>query len=222
MRKRTIALFVAALLTFTAASLLFTRPEPTLRQDVVFGTGGGEQLCLDLAMPGRSGGPFPLIVCLHGGAWISGNKSSYRETILDFARRGYVAASVQYRLAPRHKFPAQIEDAKCAVRYLRAHAAEFRINPNRVGALGDSAGGHLALLLGLMNPQDGLEGGGGCAEQASKVQAIVNYYGPTDLAANDDWAEASRAAAAKLLGTTDPNDPIVARASPVTYIDSAD
>ncbi|HEY3319754.1 MAG TPA: alpha/beta hydrolase [Planctomycetota bacterium] len=176
-------------------------------------------LSLDIAVP-KGNGPFPLIVCIHGGAWHSGGKSQYGNMLVEFSRHGYVAASVDYRLAPANKFPAQIEDVKCAVRFLRAHATEYHIDPQRVGALGESAGGHLALLLGLMNPGDGLEGG--CGDQPSKVQAVVNYYGPSDLSAPENWGSGQIAQAKMLLGTTDPKDPIVTRASPIAYIDSTD
>ncbi len=205
---------------------------PPLQKDVVFGKGGDAELKLDLAQP-KGEGPFPLVVCIHGGAWQFGNRSDHHRTIRLLAKHGYVAASVQYRLTPKHPFPAQIEDVKCAVRFLRANARKYKIDPSRVGALGDSAGGHLALLLGVMDPKDGLEGKGGNAEQSSKVQAVVNYYGPTDLAT---WAPSKfgdqmlKRGTGKdgdtllrdLVGTADRKDPRMKTASPVSYIDARD
>src|SRR5262249_58353003 len=109
--------------------------------------------------------PFPLVVCLRGGAWQIGHRSVQRPRLRLLAEHGYVVATVGYRLAAKHPFPAQIEDAQAAVRFLRAHAKDYHLDPKRVAAVGDSAGGHLALLLGLM---DG----------PAKVQAVVNYFGP--------------------------------------------
>src|SRR4051812_45788751 len=101
---------------------------------------------------------------------------------------GYVAVTISYRLTepdannkPRWPFPAQIEDAKCAVRWLRANAAKYHIDPKRIGAGGGSAGGHLSLLLGTTDEKSRLEGNGGNPEQSSRVQCVVNYFGPTDL-----------------------------------------
>lgn len=212
-----VVLLIAALALF-----LFGRSYPAFQQDVIYGRGGGEDLKLDLATPANGIGPFPAVVCIHGGAWRSGDKSWYKDKIIEFAAHGYVAVSINYRLAPQHKFPAQVEDAKCAVRYLRAHAKELNLDPSRIAAVGDSAGGHLALMLGFMEPADGLEGSGGYSNQPSKVQAVVNHYGPSDLAANDNWGSGQKVQANYFLNTDDPKDPVVGRASPITYIDKSD
>jgi len=212
-----VVLLIAALAFF-----FLSRPRSTFRQDIVYGKGGSSELRLDLATPAQGAGPFPALVCIHGGSWRSGDKSWYRSQIVTFAEQGYVAVSINYRLAPEYKFPAQIEDAKCAVRFLRAHAAELKINPAKISAIGDSAGGHLALLLAFMDPADGLEGNGGYSDQSSKVQAVVNHYGPADLTVNEKWAQGQKVQANYFLDTNDPAAPVVARASPVTYIDSAD
>lgn len=178
----------ALLIAFSAAgpSLGQVQQRPvegvTFEPDVVYGKGGDVELHMDIARPSVGDGPFPAVVCIHGGAWRGGNKNRYRGLIRQLAARGYVAATVQYRLAPMHTFPAQIEDVKCAVRYLRARAAELKIDPNRIGAMGESAGGHLSLLLATTDSSAGLEGSGGHGDQSSRVQAVVNYFGPTDLA----------------------------------------
>ncbi len=101
------------------------------------------------------------------------------------AQQGYVSATIGYRLAPKHKFPAQVNDVKCAIRFLRAHADEYGIDPNRIGACGFSAGAHLAMMLGVVQKKDNLEGDGGNPDQSSAVQAVVSYFGPTDLTAED-------------------------------------
>jgi acetyl esterase/lipase len=139
-----------------------------------------------------------------------------------YCARGYAVASIDYRLAPKHKFPAAVEDAKCAVRYLRAHARDFKIDPQRVAAMGDSAGGYLALMLGLTDERAGLEGSGGCAEQSSRVQAVVNCYGPADFRADQAWTPGQLAQAQNFLGTTERKAPVIERASPAAYIDKDD
>src|SRR5262249_22409445 len=154
-------------------------------------------LQLDLAMPKDGDGPFPAVVCIHGGGWRGGSRQDLtrsipplggRSLIEYLAGRGYVAATVSYRLAPKDKFPAQIEDCKAAVRWLRANAKKYKINPERFGAVGFSAGGHLVSLLGTSDKDDALEGNGGNPEQSSRVQAVVNFFGPTDFTTKD-WTD---------------------------------
>jgi acetyl esterase/lipase len=231
---RKLLLVVAVGLPLAPLGAAGATPEVPIEKDVVYGKAGGVELKLDLARPAKGAGPFPLVVCLHGGGWQLGHRKAHHPTLQLLARHGYVAASVGYRLAPKHRWPAQIEDAKCAVRFLRAHAKDYNIDPNKVGALGDSAGGHLALLLGLMDARDGLEGAGEHAKQPSKVQAVVNYYGPTDLRT---WSatplgDVMLKAATRgrdgnglledFLGTADRKAAVMAKASPITYVDAKD
>lgn len=147
---------------------------------------------LDLALPkGSSDRPRAAVVVIHGGGWIEGDKSSFvsRDTpgnIVDFAAAGFVAAAVNYRLSREAPFPAALHDCQAAVRWLRAHAAEYRLDPNRIGAYGNSAGGHLALLLGLLEPSSGLdEKGGPFPNESSRVQAVASDSGPLDLVVED-------------------------------------
>jgi acetyl esterase/lipase len=149
--------------------------------DLTYGRAGDEDLKLELARPQRGRPPYPAIVFLHGGGWSKGNRRNHGGTIQKFAARGYVAVSVEYRLVPKHPFPAAIEDAKCAVRWLRANAKEYGIDPDHIGAYGDSAGSHLAGLLGTTSKEAGLEGTGGSDNQSSRVQAIVCLYGTHDM-----------------------------------------
>jgi acetyl esterase/lipase len=190
--------------------------------DILFGKGDEQELKLDLAVPKEGKGPFPVIVCVHGGAWRGGKRSDLSVTIRHLASRGFVAATVQYRLCPRCQFPCQIEDCKCAVRYLRANAEKLRIDPNRIGAMGFSAGGHLACLLGLTNGQDGLEGSGDLtpaqAKQSSRVQAVVNFFGPTDVTRND-WKEEVQPLLTDFLGGSfEQKKDVYVKASPITYV----
>jgi acetyl esterase/lipase len=186
--------------------------------DVVYAHAGGEDLQLDLFAPKDVPGPFPAVVILHGGGWTKGSHEGHRPRAADFARQGYVAATVGYRLAPRHRFPAQIQDAKCAVRWLRANAERYQIDSERIAALGYSAGAHLALLLGLTDAKDGLEGEGGNLEQSSHVQAVINISGPTDLT-RPDWPDLTKLVIADFLGGSREQLPGTYRAaSPLVYV----
>jgi acetyl esterase/lipase len=172
-----------------------TAAEPPLPADIVvhhnlsYREGPSRQWKLDLAMKkDRGGRPRPGIVVIHGGGWIEGDKSSFasREhgvpgNIVDFAALGFVAATINYRLAGEAPFPAALEDCKNAVRWLRAHAREYHLDPNHIGAYGNSAGGHLAMLLGMVGPDAHLEGDGPHQDQSSLVQAVVSDSGPIDL-----------------------------------------
>ena len=186
--------------------------------DVVYSRAGGEDLQLDVYMPKDAPGPFPALVLLHGGAWAKGSHEVLRPFAATCAAHGYVAVTVGYRLAPRHPFPAQIQDVKCAVRWLRANAARYRIDGEHMGAVGFSAGAHLALLLGLTESGDGLEGDGGNREQSSRVQVVVNVSGPTDLT-RPGWSQPIEGVIADLVGSTRQQAPDAYRtASPITYV----
>jgi acetyl esterase/lipase len=197
-------------------------PEGVLyEQDIEYGSGGGEPLKLDLARPKEGDGPFPGVVCIHGGGWAGGNKSFFRPLMIELAQKGYVAVTVQYRFAPKHPFPAQVNDVKCAVRWLRSKSKEFKLDPNRIGATGASAGGHLSLMLGVMGKDDGLEGEGGHSDQPSQVQAVVNFFGPTDL--SREFPENVRPLLVNLVGgPLDEKQKEIRLASPVTYLSHQD
>jgi acetyl esterase/lipase len=134
---------------------------------------GGTELKLDIARPRGGKGSYPVVLCLTGGAWNSCERTNMAPIQFQLARAGFVAVSASYRLAPKDPFPAQLDDVRCAVRWLRTHAAEYGLDPSRVGVVGYSAGGHLAALLALHRPD---------ADPSSKVQAVVNCYGVSDLA----------------------------------------
>lgn len=191
-------------------------------RNLEFGRGGEQRLQLDLARPQQLVEPAPCIVVIHGGAWRGGNRGSHTDLILKLAQAGYVAATIQYRFCPQNPFPAQIEDAKCAVRYLRAHADRYRIDPARVGAIGFSAGAHLAMLLGAMGPRDGLEGEGGWQEFDSQVQVVVAYFGPTDLSADDLPPVSQQLVRDFIGGTREERVEAYKAASPVTYASKGD
>ncbi|QDU25216.1 Carboxylesterase NlhH [Anatilimnocola aggregata] len=190
--------------------------------DLEYGTGAGEKLKLDLARPEKLDKAAPCVVVIHGGAWRAGDKRQHTNIIFQLAQQGYVAATIQYRLVPKHRFPAQVEDVKCAVRYLRASAAEHKLNPEMIGAIGFSAGAHLSMMLGTMSKDDGLEGDGGHADQSSRVQCVVAFFGPTDME-RKDLPAVSVGLLSDFVGTTPEEDKGERkRASPITYLDQGD
>lgn len=149
--------------------------------DIEYANPAGQHLVLDLARPRDGDGPFPAILCIHGGGFRAGDRHGYDALCLRLARRGYVAITIDYRLAPRFPFPAAIHDTKEAVRWLRANAAKYHIDPDRIGAMGGSAGGHLAQFLGVTADVKVFEGDGSHTDQSSRVACVVNYYGPSDF-----------------------------------------
>ncbi len=195
--------------------------EVEFKTDVVYGKTGDEELKLNLATPKGLEGKAPGLIFIHGGGWSGGNKDGYDNFAKNAAEQGYVAATIDYRLAPKHLFPAQVEDCKCAVRWMRAHADELHIDAAKIGAVGGSAGAHLALMLGVMDKEDGLEGDGGWSDQSSKVQAVVSYVGPVNLLS--DVPEVSQGILKNFLGgTREERHDLYRSASPITYVNSGD
>jgi len=190
--------------------------------DVAYTKAGDTELKLDMSRPAEGDGPFPAVLVIHGGAWRGGNKDSNRRILNEFAKRGYVAISPQYRFCPKEVFPAQVYDVKAAVRWLRSHAKEYKIDPEHIGAMGFSAGGHLSLMLGVTGPDDGLEGEVTADAPSSRVQAVVNYFGPTDLAATD-MPDVTKPLVRDFLGGTPEDKPeAAAKASPLTFVSKDD
>jgi acetyl esterase/lipase len=140
---------------------------------------GHERHKLDVYVPKNAKGQLSLVVWVHGGGWSMGSKNN--PPALFLLRHGYVVASINYRLSQHAPFPAQIEDCKAALRWLRAHADRYHIDPKHVGVWGASAGGHIVALWGTTNGKKEFEGKEGHLDQSSSVQAVVDYFGPTDL-----------------------------------------
>jgi acetyl esterase/lipase len=120
-------------------------------------------------------------VCIHGGGFRAGKRESYDGLIVRLAEQGYVAITVTYRLAPKYQFPAAVHDTKAAVRWVRANAAKYKIDPSRIGTTGGSAGGHLAQFLGVTAGVKEFEGDAGTPGDSSAVACVVNVYGPSDF-----------------------------------------
>jgi acetyl esterase/lipase len=199
-------------------------PGMALVCDVPYGEASEEPLLLDILTPDPPPtAPVPAIVWIHGGGWEGGDKwVDLAESLGPFlVRGGFVSVSINYRLSDRALFPAQIHDAKAAIRWLRANAADLGVDPERIGVWGHSAGGHLAALLGTSGDLPELEGESGSPGYASRVQAVVPVSPPTDfLAIPPGWShEEPRRATTKLVGGRLEDRPeLVRMANPITHI----
>ena len=199
----------------------------TLEKDRVYATVDGVDLLYDFAVPPEGNGPFPFVLCIHAGGWQLGNKKSYRDIVKELAGKGYAAATIEYRLTPDHKWPAQLEDVQRAVDFFRTNAAKFKIDPARIGVVGDDAGAHLALMLALTAAE---KEAGKPVAQSHKVQAVVNFFAPLDLRewrVTSSWVEtkirigffkSSEQIIIDFLGTGDRTAPIYAEVSPITHV----
>jgi acetyl esterase/lipase len=153
--------------------------EPRMEKDVVYGTIGETKLLLDAFVPDGFAGKRPGIVLIHGGGFMYGDKAFYTPLGRRLAAKGYVAFSLNYRLAPKFPYPAQVDDMQRAVRWIRAHADTYNLDPNRLGALGDSAGGYLVEMLGMRDTRDNSDAD--LAKYSSRVECVVDFYGPSDF-----------------------------------------
>lgn len=151
------------------------------RRNVIYTHDGERELQADVYRPESLSGLLPGILCIHGGGWWKGTRSDHAELARSLAQRGYVAVAISYRLTGEAPFPAQIQDAKAAVRWLRARAAEMGIDPTAIGAIGDSAGGHLTALLATSSGEASLEGTGSNPGVSSAVQAAIAIAAQADL-----------------------------------------
>jgi acetyl esterase/lipase len=195
--------------------------------DIEYKQSAERPLLLDLYVPEKEG-PLPLVVAIHGGGWFTGSKKDYPPK--RFLDRGYALASVEYRLSQEAPFPAQLEDVKAAVRWLRAHSSQYGLDPHRFGAFGHSAGGHLSALLGVTGGIQKYDVGEYLAF-SSRIQAVAEMAGPTDFVklmeienqvSDRTLVESGRAKAwVRLLGGEPLEDKkvLIAEASPVCSVD---
>jgi acetyl esterase/lipase len=196
-------------------------PDVHFEPDIVYATVDNEPLMLDMSSPANITDPLPCIVVIHGGGWSGGNRAQLDTVTFQFARRNYIAVSLEYRMAPKHRFPAAVQDVKAAVRYLRGNAQKLHIDPQHIGAVGFSAGAHLSMMLGTMDKADGLDDVGDFPDQSSKVQAVVSFFGPTDLTA--EYPDLSKAIVRNFIGGDIKELPdAYRRASPITYVRPGD
>lgn len=230
---RLVALSFVCLLLVAGTALFASAqsyPEPpstvTLRRDVSYGTVDGQSLVMDVVTPKVGKGPFPAVLCIHGGGWSAGHKKDMVGCAYMLGQLGFVTTSIDYRLAPHAHFPAQVEDAKAAVRYMRRHAKELDIDPSRIGVVGSSAGGHLALFLGVTNnTEPSLSLGSRTLdtrdqEVSSAVTAVVSLAGPTSLSL--PLPPTSEKIAERFIGKSRSENPeLYEKASPAHYLTAA-
>lgn len=201
-------------------------PGVKAHRDLEYAKVGSISLKLDLYLPRNAppNKPLPLVAYIHGGGWRGGSKARCPAVLM--CLKGYAAASIEYRLSGVAKFPAQIHDCKGAIRWLRANAKKYNLDPNRIGVWGSSAGGHLVALLGTSGDSNALEGDvGGNLEYSSRVQAVCDWFGPTDLVkiVGDRGADNVANVVARLLGGAvgDKRD-LAILASPLTHVSKDD
>jgi acetyl esterase/lipase len=193
-------------------------------KDIEYGSDDGISLKLDIYIPETPiANPIPAVVFIHGGGWRGGDK--YPSRISTLASHGFFGLSINYRLSGVAQFPAAIEDAKCAVRWLRANTEKYNVDPGRIGVWGGSAGGHLSMLVGTADENTGLEGDGGWEGVSSRVQAICSFYGPGDFVSWFTGVSSNRTISAEFefLGGTILEKPATYElASPVTHVSIGD
>lgn len=196
-------------------------PGTRVERDLPYVPGGHERQKLDLYLPPEAKGPLPVIVWIHGGAWLAGSKEQC--PALPFVTKGYAVASINYRLSQHATFPAQIEDCKAAVRWLRANAKKYNLAPERFGVWGASAGGHLVALLGTSGGVKELEPAQDGADTSSRVQCVVDWFGPTDFTQMGGSHDQAKSPEALLIGgPVQENKEKAALANPITHVTKDD
>lgn len=195
--------------------------------DVTYARYGDRTLEMDIYRPKSGTERLPAVVCIHGGGWANGNRASHARLAQALAARGYVAATISYRLSGEAPFPAAIHDCKAAVRFLRAHADDYGIDPEHIGAIGLSAGGHLTALLATSSRVEELEGDGGNPGVSSEIQAAVPMGAQTDLLSERTWEISATEERGQIwrqfLGGSQAERPATYRlASPLEHLDASD
>jgi acetyl esterase/lipase len=218
---------IAAVLSVDVAQPLLAGRRPiefantAVERSLVYKRINGVVLTLDLYRSEKVSGLLTVILCVHGGHWDAGGKD--RCPAVSLVQDGYAVASINYRLARTAPFPAQLEDCKAAVRWLRANASIYNLDPDRIGVWGYSSGGHLAALLGTTGGLPELEGSGDNLQYSSRVQAVCDVAGPADLLAMANLGPKRTLAIQGLLGGPPENDKAKAiAASPIHYISKDD
>ncbi|MEO8440587.1 MAG: alpha/beta hydrolase [Spartobacteria bacterium] len=228
-------LFVASLLVCSSLARGISSVPANAKSvpNLVYKTVGGQRLQLDLYLPNGNSEPVPLVIYIHGGGWEKGSR--HQCPAFGMVAKGFAVASIDYRLSQIALFPAQIIDCKAAVRWLRANAAKYGLDPNRFGVWGTSAGGQLAALLGTSGGVKDLEGDGENLEYSSRVQAVCAVAAPTDFrqfgvarggsggsSARPQIGRRAQEALDGLFGSGDNRGALVVKASPIQYVSADD
>lgn len=183
-----------------------------VRTDIEYAQAGGEVLTLDASVP-EGDGPFPTVIIVHGGGWRGGDKQfvGVKPLFDPLSKAGFAWFSINYRLAPKHHFPAPVEDVESAIRWVKEHAAEYKVDKQRIALTGESAGAHLVAMAAVRAKPD------------TQVAAVVPFYGPFDLEelARSKSTERAAQAVLSLVGATQLNDEAYRRlreASPINFV----
>ncbi len=208
---------MGALFIICGLALAQGREAPRSELNLEYARVVDKPLLLDLHRPAVSDKPLPVVIWIHGGGWRAGSKDRCPARFL--VNHGFAVASVNYRLTKEAIFPAQIHDCKAAVRWLRANAGKYGLDPKRIGAWGSSAGGHLAALLGTSGGVADLEGNLGHADRSSRVQAVVDFCGPADFLA---WKVKRSPEMALFGGTIEEKKELARAASPALHASEDD
>ena len=216
--------FALALILLMPLGRSVRAADVNFESDIEYANPDNQHLQLDMARPAEGDGPFPAVVCIHGGGFRAGKRESWDNMCKELAGHGFVAVTVTYRLAPQFQFPAAVEDCQCALRFIADHAKDYNIDVNRIVVMGESAGGHLALTTGMIPASAGFErqcpGGGftgGGAHDLPKVAAILDWYGISDL--NDMLSGPNQRGYAVAWFAGLPNaQELAKKVSPLTYV----
>jgi acetyl esterase/lipase len=198
-----------------------------VQPDVVYGVAGGVELKMDIYYPKQYGAKVPVVIYVHGGAFRAGDKRDMTlETMTtQLLARGYMVVSLNYRLVPQGgTFPFQVEDVKSAVRYIRGNAAKYQIDTTKIGVIGGSSGGYLVNMMGLCDSSAGFDNSGDYLNQSSRVQAVVDLFGVTDIVMQDDTGriEGHNGPVSSFIGNTSQFQEIAVRATPLNYVSMDD
>ena len=212
----TLLIFVAVTCVGMGALFVVVRGQTTAKPDatVLYSQPSGEKLFLDVYKPDEKSSNHLAIILVHGGGWAAGDKTDMSDFARALTTKGFTCFSVQYRFASKYLWPAQLDDVQTAVRFIRAQSSQYRIDKDRIGAVGGSAGGHLVQCLGVRetrNPK-----ATDYSKESSRVQAVWNIFGPTDL--TQSYPTASKEIVKKFLGelTTER----LRDASPIFFVDA--
>lgn len=202
--------------------------EYSVMPDIVYRTANNSPLKLDLYLPPNRTAPVPVVMVIHGGGWVAGNKEENVLSFLPYLAMGWAAVNVEYRLAENSTAPAAVEDCRCALGWILQNAKEYQLDPGRIVTTGYSAGGHLALTTGMLDPKAGFDRGcqakrtmdywGVGAPPMPKVAAIVNWFGITDVAGMLTGAPNERAYAIEWIGNPSNAFALATSVSPLAMI----